>query len=74
MGRSDAAFEGKRMNVGRNAILPGGGPGSDPVRPVKRRVFAAGASGAPERFYAVILGLTFLIGVKLTYDAVLTLA
>jgi hypothetical protein len=28
----------------------------------------------PERFYAVILGLTFLIGVKLTYDAVLALA
>jgi uncharacterized membrane protein YfcA len=28
----------------------------------------------PERFYPVILGLTFLIGVKLTYDAVLALA
>jgi hypothetical protein len=27
-----------------------------------------------ERFYAIILALTFLIGVKLTYDAVRVLA
>ena len=27
-----------------------------------------------DRFYAIILALTFLIGVKLTYDAVLALA
>jgi hypothetical protein len=27
-----------------------------------------------ERFYAIILALTFLIGVKLTYDAVRALA
>ncbi len=29
---------------------------------------------SPDRFYALILALTFLIGVKLTYDAVLKLA
>jgi hypothetical protein len=27
-----------------------------------------------DRFYAVILALTFLMGLKLTYDAVLALA
>src|SRR5271154_5720730 len=30
--------------------------------------------GSPARFYALILALTFLIGIKLTYDAVLALA
>jgi len=29
---------------------------------------------SPDRFYALILVLTFLIGLKLTYDAVLALA
>ena len=29
---------------------------------------------SPDRFYAAILALTFLIGVKLTYDAVRALA
>jgi uncharacterized membrane protein YfcA len=29
---------------------------------------------SPDRFYALILALTFLVGVKLTYDAVLALA
>jgi uncharacterized membrane protein YfcA len=29
---------------------------------------------SPDRFYALILALTFLIGIKLTYDAVLALA
>jgi len=28
----------------------------------------------PDRFYALILAFTFLIGVKLTYDALLALA
>jgi hypothetical protein len=28
---------------------------------------------SPDRFYALILALTFLIGVKLTYDGVLAL-
>jgi hypothetical protein len=29
---------------------------------------------SPDLFYALILALTFLIGIKLTYDAVWTLA
>jgi uncharacterized membrane protein YfcA len=29
---------------------------------------------SPDRFYAVILALTFLIGIKLTYDAVRALS
>lgn len=42
-----------------------------------RRDFGRRTPGAParrRRFYAIILALTFLIGVKLTYDAVRALA
>src|SRR5271155_242182 len=34
-----AGSRGERMNVGRNAILPRGDSGGDPVRPLKGRIF-----------------------------------